>query len=138
MAGTSPTAPFTVASFNQFLNQKRLMASRCTGCGQLHLPPRAICPTCFGDQLEWVELPGRGKLAAFTVIYVGPTSMNNAGYSRENPYVSGVVELEEGVKISGQILGVDGQHPETIQIGLPVTVDFIQRGEQNYLAFAAM
>jgi uncharacterized OB-fold protein len=113
------------------------MGSRCARCGQLHLPPRAICPHCFSEELEWVELAGQGKLAAFTVIYVGPTPMNNAGYSRENPYVSGIVELAEGPKISAQILGVDAKHPETIRIGLPLTIDFIQRGEQNYLAFKA-
>lgn len=137
MTVPSSAAPFTVASFNQYLNEKKLMASRCTQCGQLHLPPRAICPRCYGDQLEWVEMGGDGKLVAFTAIYVGPTVMNDAGYSRENPYVSGIVELDEGVKISAQILGVDGKHPETIQVGLPVTVDFVQRGEQNYLAFIA-
>lgn len=130
-------APFTVASFNQFLNEKKVMGTRCSQCGQLHLPPRAICPACFSDQLEWVEFAGKGTLAAFTVIYVGPTPMVDAGYSRDNPYVSGIVELDEGVKISAQILGVDGKHPETIQVGLPVTVDFIQRGEQNYLAFTS-
>ena len=130
-------APFTVATFNQYLNEKKLMGSRCAQCGQLHLPPRAICPHCYSEEQAWVELGGKGKLAAFTVIYVGPTAMNAAGYSRENPYVSGIVELDEGVKISAQILGLDAKHPETIQIGLPLTVDFIQRGEQNYLAFRA-
>ncbi len=137
MTSSSSSAPFTVASFNQFLNEKKLMGTRCTQCGQLYLPPRAICPHCFSEQLDWVELAGKGKLGAFTIIYVGPTPMVNAGYSRENPYVSGIVELDEGVKISAQILGVDAKHPEMIHVGLPVSVDFVQRGEQNYLAFKA-
>lgn len=135
------TTPFTVASFNAFLNEKKLMASRCAACGDLYLPPRAICPKCYGGQLEWVEMDGKGTLAAFTVVYVGPTPMNNAGYSRENPYVSGIVELEEGPKISAQILGVDAQHPETIRIGTPMRVEFVERGEgdkkQTFLAFRA-
>lgn len=134
-------APFTVASFNQFLSEKKLMASRCPECSEVHLPPRAICPRCHSAQLEWVELAGQGQLAAFTVVYVGPTLMNNAGYSRENPYVSGIVELPEGVKISAQILGVDGKQPETIRVGAPMTVEFIERGEGDkkatYLAFRA-
>ena len=37
------TLPFTVASFNQFLNEKKLMASRCPQCDALYLPPRALC-----------------------------------------------------------------------------------------------
>ena len=133
------TLPFTAASFNRFLNEKKLMASRCPQCDALYLPPRAICPKCHGDQLEWVETAGQGKLAAFTSIYVGPTAMNAEGYSRENPYVTGIVELDEGVKISARILGVDARHPEQIEIGTPMTVQFLERGEgdakQTVLAF---
>jgi uncharacterized OB-fold protein len=133
------TLPFTVASFNQFLREKKLMASRCPQCNALYLPPRAICPKCHGDQLEWVETSGKGKLAAFTSVYVGPTAMIAEGFDRNNPYVTGIVELDEGVRISARILGVDARHPEQIKIGTPMTVDFVERGEgdkkQTFLAF---
>ena len=131
--------PFTVASFNQFLKEKKLMASRCPACDALYLPPRAICPACHGDQLEWAETSGKGRLAAFTSVYVGPTAMIAAGFDRNHPYVTGIVELDEGVKISAQILGVDAAHPEQIKIGTPMTVAFVERGEgdkkQTFLAF---
>ncbi len=133
------TLPFTAASFNRFLNEKKLMASRCPQCDALYLPPRAICPRCHGDQLEWVETAGKGKLAAFTSIYVGPTTMIAEGFDRNNPYVTGIVELDEGVKISARILGLDAKNPATIKIGTPMTVEFLERGEgekkQTFLAF---
>lgn len=133
--------PFTAASFNQFLKEKKLMASRCTQCGGLYLPPRALCPTCHGDLLEWVELSGKGRLAAFTSIYIAPTAMVKAGYGRDNPYVAGIVELEEGVKISARILGVDACQPAGITVGTPLSVDFIEQGEGEttvtFLAFQA-
>jgi uncharacterized OB-fold protein len=121
--------PFTVASFNQYLGEKKLMATRCATCGTLHLPPRPICPKCHGETLEWVETSGRGRLAAFTSIYIGLTAMNAEGYSRDNPYCSGIVELEEGVKISARVLGVDAKNPASIQIGAPLAVEFVERGE---------
>lgn len=131
--------PFTAASFNQFLNEKKLMASRCVQCGALALPPRAICAACHGNQLEWVEMTGKGKLAAFTSIYVGPTFMNAEGFDRNNPYCTGVVELDEGVKISARLLGVDARNPGAIKIGTPMTVEFLERGEgeakKTFLAF---
>jgi uncharacterized OB-fold protein len=136
------TLPFTVASFNQYLNEKKLMASHCPQCDAVYLPPRAICPKCHGDKLEWVEASGRGRLAAFTTVYVGPTAMIAEGYDRNNPYVTGIVELDEGVKISARILGVDARHPEQIKIGTPMTVSFVERGEgdkkQTFLAFQAV
>jgi len=45
--------------------------------------------------MQWVEMKGKGKLAAFTCIAVGPPAMIKEGYDRMHPYISGVVELEE-------------------------------------------
>lgn len=130
---------FTNTSFNQFLSQHKLMGTRCTRDGQVFLPPRALCPQDFNSQMEWVEFSGRGRLAAFSIVYIGPSHMIEAGYNRKNPYCAAIIELEEGPKISAQLLDVDVLHPETIQIGMPVQVDFVERGEgehqQTFLAF---
>ncbi len=133
---------FTATSFDEYLNEKKLMGSRCANCEENFLPPRAICPQCYDDQLEWVELDGKAKLAAFTSIYIAPTAMIDEGYGRDNPYVAGVVELADGVKISAQILGLDAANPEEIKIGTPVQAEFVERGEgdeaQTFLAFRAV
>lgn len=131
--------PFNSASFYKLLNEHKLMGSRCLKSGEVFLPPRALCPTDFSSEMEWVELSGRGKLAAFSIIYIGPSQMIAEGYDRKNPYCAGIVELEEGPKISAQILGVDLDHPETIRIGMPLEVAYVERGQgegkQAYLAF---
>ncbi|MDY6907774.1 MAG: Zn-ribbon domain-containing OB-fold protein [Chloroflexota bacterium] len=132
---------FTGASFFQYLNEKKLMASRCKKCQALYLPPRAICIKCYGDEMEWVETGGKGTLAAFTAINVAPTLMIEQGYGRDNPYCTGIVALEEGPKISAQLLGLDAGKPEEIEVGQPLTVDFVERGEGEekkvHLAFKA-
>jgi hypothetical protein len=131
--------PFTAFAFEQFLAEKKLMAARCTACGALTLPPRAICPHCRSEAMAWTETSGKGKLAAFTVIYIAPTFMIEQGYGRDKPYVSGIVELEEGPRVSAHILGLDPTRPEEIKIGTPLVVDFIEHsaGEKHhtYLAF---
>jgi len=140
--------PCTIASFESFLKEKKLMASRCSKCGTLWLPPRMICAKCDSDEFEWKELSGKGKLLAFTVIGVGPMPMIEAGYSRDNPYCVGIVEVEEGPRISAQVLDVDVAHPENIKIGTPLTADYVERGswhfveevakqKKTYLAFRA-
>lgn len=141
MAETTTIRPFTEAGFNQYLAEHKLMAARCSKCGGVFAPPRAICPKCRGEEMEWVEVSGRGKLAGFTVIYSGPTFMVEQGFDRKNPYVSGIVELEEGGFISARITGLDISKPEQIKVGTPLTVDFIEFGEgdakKTYLAFKA-
>jgi len=133
---------FTSATFNRYLSEHRLMGARCTRCGGLYLPPRAICPSCHSDQLAWAELTGRGRLAAFTSIYIGPSVMIADGFDRNNPYCTGIVELDEGVKISARLLGVDAKNPAADLIGRPVAIEFIERGagelKQTVLAFRAV
>lgn len=129
---------FNKTSYNQYLSEHRLMGSRCVNDGAVYLPPRALCPQDFSSQMEWVEFSGRGKLAAFSVIYIGTSRMIEEGYDRKNPYCSAIIELEEGPRISAQLLAVDVLHPETIQIGMPVQAVYVDRGaeEQKYTFLA--
>jgi uncharacterized OB-fold protein len=86
--------------------------------------------------MEWVEMPTHGKLAAFTVIYIGPSAMTAQGYGRDNPYVSGIVELPNGSKISARISGVDAHNPAAIQVGTPVMLDLSEAVEGKLVQLA--
>lgn len=121
--------PFNDNSYEQFLNEGEIMGSRCKKCQALALPPRPICISCFGNQMEWVQFKGQGKLAAFTDILVAPPPMAKEGFGRNNPYIVGVVELEEGVKVVARIDGMDAGKPESIKIGTPLKADFLRKGE---------
>ena len=115
------------------------MGSRCKGCGKQYVPPRSICVDCFGSDMEWVEMNGKGRLAAFTCINIPPPFMIAQGYSRKNPYCTGVVALDEGTKVDARIEGVDCSNPENIKVGMPLKVKYLQREEgeksETYLAF---
>lgn len=136
---TTSVRPLSAASFDLYLAEHKLMAARCKQCRGVYVPPRAICPKCHSEEVEWIETSGKGRLAAFTVIYSGPTFMVEQGFDRKNPYVSGVVELEEGARISARITGLDPTKPTDIQIGTTLSVDFVEFGEEQakktYLAF---
>jgi uncharacterized OB-fold protein len=124
----------SVKSFYNFLKEKKIMGTKCKDCGEVYLPPRPLCPKCIKSNLEWVELEGKGKLVAFTSIAVAPTHMLNAGHSRDNPYVYGVVKLDSGPSISGLIL-MDAKNPEKIEIGTRVTAEFVKRDDRVILGF---
>jgi uncharacterized OB-fold protein len=121
--------PFNDTSYEQYLNESRVMGSQCRNCNALALPPRPICVSCYGSEMEWVELKGRGKLAAFTSIVVAPPFMAKEGFGRNNPYIVGVVELEEGVKAVARINGLDVKNPDQIRVGIPLQADFASKGE---------
>ncbi len=126
--------PFTAYAFQQYLNEDQLKASRCKGCQKTYLPVRAICPDCGQSDMEWIDLSGKGKLAAYTSVYIGPTFMNEQGYGRDKPYLTGIVELEEGPKISARLLGLDPENPSNIKIGTALELSIIKIGEGDDLS----
>jgi uncharacterized OB-fold protein len=133
---------FSDRSYQQYLRQEKLMGSRCGDCDTVFVPPRSICIHCHGFDMDWVEMQGTGKLAAFTCIAIGPPFMIAEGYNRKKPYCSGVVELDEGARVVARIEGVDVKSPENIKIGMPLKADFLHRGEDDrqhtYLAFKSI
>jgi len=131
--------PVNDTSYELFLNEGKIMGTKCKKCGALSLPPRPICISCHGNEMEWVPFRGEGKLAAFTDILVAPPYMTKEGFGRNNPYVVGVVELKEGVRTVARITGIDAKNPEQIRVGMPPKAEFLSKGEgptrQNSLAF---
>ena len=139
---TEQERSFTATSFQAYLNEGKLMGSRCVETGEIFVPPRPLCPHTYSTNMEWVELSGKGKLVTYTAVYVGTTPMVEAGHDRKNPYVSGIVELAEGPRFSAQIAGVDASQPETIRIGQPLEAGFVEFGEGEaryaHLVFSAV
>ena len=116
---------------SHFLRKGKIMGSKCCSCGAISVPPRPICNECLGGDLEWIELKGKGKLESFTCTAVCPPFMVEGGYSTENPYCVGVVELEEGSSVVALINGVDVKQPESIELGMSLEAKFTHLSEIN-------
>ena len=116
----------TIQSYLEYINSKKLMGSKCKKCGAVDVPPRKLCIKCNSTDVDWIEMSGNGKIAAFSCISVGTTFMVEKGYSMKKPYCFSVIKLDEGPMISGQLLGVDETKPDTIKIETPVKIKFIE------------
>ena len=116
----------TIQSYLEYIANKKLMGSKCKKCNAMYVPPRKLCIKCNSTDMEWVEMSGKGKVAAFSCIGVGTTFMVEKGYSMKKPYCFSVIKLDEGPMISGQLIGVDESKPETIKIDTSVKVTFLE------------
>jgi len=116
---------FNDNTFNEFIKQKILMGSLCQNCNTIHCPPRAFCPECHSEKIVCQQLTGTGQLKAFTSIFVCSPQMAALGYSRNNPYCTGVIKLDEGPRLNTPLLGVDAKKPETIKIGTPMEIKYL-------------
>lgn len=105
-----------VAAFFDHLRAGRFTTTRCRTDGSLLWPPRISCPTCHGEDLEWVDLPQRGHVYAFSAVLGGAP----LGMEGEVPFVVGLVDLEGApLRLFGRIAGGPW---ETLHIGDPVRV----------------
>ncbi|MET8865711.1 Zn-ribbon domain-containing OB-fold protein [Nonomuraea sp. NPDC004580] len=100
-----------------------LRIQRCTTCERPYFYPRPTCPRCGGDQVEWVRASGRATLYSY-VINHRPAP----GFEEEAPYAIAVVELEEGVRMMTNIVGVPNV-PENLPLDMELQVVFERRGE---------
>ena len=54
-----------IYQFYDNLKEGRFTTTKCKKCGQVSYPPRVICPQCYSDELEYIELPKRAKVVYF-------------------------------------------------------------------------
>lgn len=125
-------------SYNRFLEQEKLMGSRCRHCRARFVPPRPLCVDCHKADMEWVEMTGSGQLAAFTCISIVPPAMEARGFGRHRPYISGVVELDDGGRVDARIVGLDPKCPEDILVGMRLKATFLHEsaGGENHTSLA--
>lgn len=108
----------------------RLEAVKCKKCGAILFPPRLICPECKSREFEKTKLAEKGKLLTYTIIRVPPHQ-----YVDQAPYAVGIVELDDGVKLTGQIVDCDF---ENLEIGQRVKIEFrkiYDEGEAGILCY---
>ena len=94
-----------------------LEGHKCGACGATFLGERAVCSKCGArDQMSPVTLPNKGELYAYSIVHRSFPGI-------DVPYVSAVVDLEDGTAIKGNLIDVEPD-PEKIPFGMPVEVVF--------------
>ena len=51
-----------IHTFYDNLKEGRYTTTKCKECGHIAYPPRVICPECYSEDLEWIDLPKKGKV----------------------------------------------------------------------------
>jgi len=112
--------------WREISSRYNFIGSKCGSCGALDFPPRAVCPRCGRrsvGKMERLKLGGRGKGVTFTIIHDAPKA-----FDMMKPYVLAIVELDEGLRVTSQVIDVD---PAEVKIGMPVESAFRKLGEEG-------
>jgi hypothetical protein len=73
--------------FYENLKQGRFTTTKCKDCGNVPFPPRVLCPVCYSENLEYIDLPTKGKVLIFSEEVKGVP----LGY--ESPLIHAVIDL---------------------------------------------
>ena len=102
-----------------------MSGTKCATCGETFFPPRPVCPNCRRKgKLDKVKLSGNGLIESHSTVYVPPR-----GFEYDAPYTLAIVKLDEGPKITGQIVDVS---PEGVKIGDRVRSVFRKVSEDGH------
>ena len=101
-----------------------LMLRRCRACNTfmspvagIGAPVRSRCVACFSGDVEWAPSSGRATLYSFAIMH----QLYDEAFAADIPYNIAVVETDEGVRLTSQVVGCPN---EALQIGMPLAVVF--------------
>ena len=118
----APNAAGLNAQFYERAARDGLHLQRCTACDAWRHPPRFACASCGSTEWRWERASDRGQVFSWTVTHRAVDPALAAAV----PYAVVVVELDEGVRLVGNIAGDEG---EVLALGTPVVVDLDRRSD---------
>ena len=106
------TRPFWDAT-----KRHELVMPRCKTCDQKFFYPLEDCPKCLSNNLEWVQVSGKGRLHSFTII----RQPANPVFIEDVPYIYAMVQLDEGPRMISTVVQCD---IEDAEIDMPLVAVF--------------
>ena len=111
--------------------RKELRLNRCDICGRWHHPPRPLCPGCWSTKVVSTPVSGRGVVYLLTWLHHGP-KVDGVSYDGGWPVATIELEEQEGRRYTSTVVGANR---ETLVLGLPVELTWIERRGEPYPVF---
>ena len=70
-------------------DNKKIMGTKCSACGQVYVPARSLCKYCYAQLDEWVEVSDTGTLQTYTV-----AGQVNGVQPVAPPIIYGIIQLD--------------------------------------------
>jgi hypothetical protein len=118
-----PKADNDSARYWKCLREHQAHLQKCVKCARFRFPPYPSCPHCGTLGGEWRPISGRGTIYSWVVIH-HPV---DARLATEVPFTVVLVELEEGPRVIGRLVGSGGN--QTIG-NMPVRTRYDDMGDE--------
>ena len=105
----------TYEKYKEALLGGKFLGLKCNKCNAYTVPPKKVCIMCTSEDMEIVDIKPNGEIKTYTVVRVPPEGF-------EAPYIVGMVELDEGPWVMGNIVDIDPDKASMELIGKRVTI----------------
>ncbi len=116
-----------VNDFVEYLEQGKVMGTRCKNCGLAFFPPRADCHQCLGSNMEWFEVTGAGRLVTYSKLEYAPV-----GFGEDLPYAIALLDYGD-YKVFGRIAGDVPESEIRVGMEMKTVVNRLPNGQLNYV-----
>ena len=87
-------------AFFESAERGALEAPYCNDCSEYYFYPRAFCPRCWSEDVEYRAVSGFGTIWSHTIVRFA----HGAAQSWPVPYVVALVTLDEGIRLMGNVV----------------------------------
>ncbi len=116
-----------INDFIDYLDQGKVMGTRCKDCGLAFFPPRADCHKCLAGNMEWFEVSGNGKLVTYSKLEFAPI-----GFEDDLPYAIALLDYGD-YKVFGRIAGDVPEEEIELGMDMKTSVNELPNGQLNYV-----
>ncbi|MBI2863092.1 MAG: Zn-ribbon domain-containing OB-fold protein [Chloroflexi bacterium] len=109
--------------FFEGAKRHELVLQKCKSCGAVLWPVKFRCDSCLNTELEWAKVSGKGKLYTFAIMH----QVFHPGFADKVPYNIAVVELDEGLRVTTNVVGCSNSE---LRADMPLEVTFEDLSEK--------
>ena len=119
-----PTPSPVTEQFWRATGQHQFLLQNCLRCNSVQFYPKATCTTCGASELDWQPASGKGTLHTYTIA----RRSTHPAFAGSEPYVVAIVELEEGPRVTGNVVDCD---VDDVRIGMPLELAWDEPDEEG-------
>ncbi len=109
----SSAAQIPLVEYLELGDSPHLVANECTSCGARYFDRRNGCAKCGTIELAPAVVANEGRVTAFTVV-------RRAMPGVPVPYVSSIVETDDGTTVRANLVGIDPEAVDFATLGTRV------------------
>jgi len=109
------SAGIAIGKFLEELKNGKIIASTCSKCGRIMVPPRIYCENCFKPTDGWKYVKNTGTINTYSVSYLA------ADASRlKEPIIVAIIDLDGASESMGIIHKLGEVNKEEVKFGMKV------------------